>query len=159
MTCEPVATIGHGSASFGLVRVVLESNSVDTIIDVRSQPYSRHAPDFNRGTIESLTAGTGIGYRWMGESLGGRPGDPALVRGDGSLDVAVITASAAFRAGILAVVGLAEGGSVVLLCAEEDPAHCHRASLIAPAVEEAGLSVVHLRHDGTAQAHQPSLGI
>jgi uncharacterized protein (DUF488 family) len=54
---------------------------------------------------------------------------------------------------------LAQGAGVVLLCAEEDPGHCHRSRVIAPALEDMGLQVVHLRHDGTAVPHQDSLGI
>jgi uncharacterized protein (DUF488 family) len=48
---------------------------------------------------------------------------------------------------------------VALLCAEEHPENCHRARVIAPALEEMGVQVVHLLHDGTALPHQDSLGI
>jgi uncharacterized protein (DUF488 family) len=52
---------------------------------------------------------------------------------------------------------LSMGAGVVLLCAEADPAHCHRSTLLAPALVERGHQVIHLFHDGTARPHQPTL--
>ncbi len=54
---------------------------------------------------------------------------------------------------------MAAEANIALLCAEERPEHCHRARLIAPALEERGLHVVHLLHDGSALAHQEPLAI
>ncbi|MBM3695702.1 MAG: DUF488 domain-containing protein, partial [Actinobacteria bacterium] len=56
-----VHTIGHGSAAFSLVAGVLAHHGVATIIDVRSHPYSRHAPEFSRPLLEGLTAASGFG--------------------------------------------------------------------------------------------------
>jgi len=55
------------------------------------------------------------------------------------------------------VAAMASEAGVALLCAEERPEHCHRALLIGPALEERGLRVVHLLHDGTALPHQEPL--
>jgi len=154
-----VYTIGHGRAAFATVAGVLAGHGVATLVDVRSHPYSRHAPEFSRPVLEGLAAASGFGYRWMGDALGGRPGDPSLVGTDGALDEAALRRSPRFRAGLMDLAALASGGTVALLCAEEDPEHCHRARVIAPALEEMGLPVVHLRHDGTAAPHQDSLGI
>jgi len=154
-----VYTIGHGRAPFAAVAEVLAGHGVATLVDVRSHPYSRHAPEFSRPVLEALAATSGFGYRWMGDALGGRPDDPGLVAADGVLDEAALRRSPRFRAGLMDLAALASGGAVALLCAEEDPGHCHRARVIAPALEEMGLQVAHLRHDGTAVPHQDSLGI
>jgi len=154
-----IYTIGHGRASFAEVAAVLEQHRVPTIIDVRSQPVSRHAPEFSRRVLEELAASTGLGYRWMGDVLGGRPGDPALHLPDGSPDYAAIRGSPGFWAALVHLAALSAEAKVALLCAEERPERCHRALLIAPALEELGLRVVHLLHDGTALAHQPPLAI
>jgi uncharacterized protein (DUF488 family) len=154
-----VYTIGHGRAAFVAVAEVLAGHGVATLVDVRSHPYSRHAPEFSRPVLEGLAATSGFGYRWMGDALGGRPDDPGLVAADGVLDEAALRRSPRFRAGLTDLAALAVGGAVALLCAEEDPGHCHRSRVIAPALEEMGLQVVHLRHDGTAVPHQDSLGI
>jgi len=154
-----VYTIGHGRAPFAAVAEVLAGHGVATLVDVRSHPYSRHAPEFSRPVLEGLAATSGFGYRWMGDALGGRPDDPTLVDAGGALDEAALRRSPRFRAGLTDLAALAVGGAVALLCAEEDPGHCHRSRVVAPALEEMGLQVVHLRHDGTAVPHQDSLGI
>jgi uncharacterized protein (DUF488 family) len=154
-----VYTIGHGRAHFAAVAAVLEQYGVATIVDVRSHPQSRYAPDFSRGALEGLAAASGLGYRFMGDALGGRPDDPALLLPDGRPDQDAIRGSPRFRAALVDLAALAGGARVALLCAEEDPEHCHRARLIAPALEEMGLRVVHLRHDGSAMAHQQPLAI
>lgn len=41
---------------------------------------------------------------------------------------------------------------VALICAEEDPARCHRRHLIAPALEAEGFRVEHLRADGSSES-------
>jgi uncharacterized protein (DUF488 family) len=48
---------------------------------------------------------------------------------------------------------------VAILCAEEDPARCHRATLLAPALVARRARVAHLRHDGSVEMHQEALGI
>jgi uncharacterized protein (DUF488 family) len=154
-----IYTIGHGRAGFAEVAAVLERHGVPTIVDVRSQPFSRNAPEFSRRVLEELAAAAGLGYRWMGDVLGGRPEDPSLLLPDGEPDYEAIRRSPGFRAAILHLAALAAGAGVALLCAEERPEQCHRTLLIAPALEEMGLRVVHLLHDGTALAHQQPLAI
>jgi len=154
-----VYTIGHGRARFAEVAAVLQQHGVPTIVDVRSQPFSQHAPDFSRRALEGLAAASGIAYRWMGDALGGRPDDPALLLTDGTPDYEAMRRSPRFRAALTDLGALAAGAGVALLCAEEQPENCHRARLIAPALEEMGLRVVHLLHDGSASPHQESLGI
>lgn len=154
-----VYTIGHGRAPFAAVAEVLAGHGVATLADVRSHPYSRHAPEFSRPVLEGLAAASGFGYRWMGAALGGKPDDPALADAGGALDEAALRRSPRFRAALTDLAALATGGTVALLCAEEAPEHCHRARIIAPVLQEMGLQVVHLRHDGTAVPHQGSLGI
>jgi uncharacterized protein (DUF488 family) len=154
-----IATIGHGRAGFPAVAALLEHHGVVMIVDVRSEPYSRHAPDFARARLETLCAAAGIGYRWMGRHLGGRPDDPALLDVEGRPDPARMGADPGFRAALDTVAALAASAGVVLLCAEEDPGGCHRSTLLAPALEATGHRVVHLRHDGTASPHQDRLDL
>jgi uncharacterized protein (DUF488 family) len=154
-----VFTIGHGAADFAAVAEVLADHGVATIVDVRSHPHSRHAPEFARPVLAGLAAASGFGYRWMGDALGGRPTDPGLLAADGTPEEAALRRSPRFKAALVDLTALAAGAPVVLLCAEEYPGHCHRARVIAPALEEMGLHVLHLLHDGTALPHQDSLGI
>ncbi len=155
---EPtIYTIGHGDASFTDIEALLAHHLVQTLIDVRSQPYSRHAPDFNREALVRLTAAAGLGFRWMGDRLGGRPTAPDLLAADGAPDWRRLAATPAFRGAIAEVAELARGGRTAVLCAERDPTHCHRAVLLAPALAEAGLHVAHILPDGSLEPHHPTL--
>jgi len=154
-----ILTIGHGAQQFPGLLEVLRRHGVAMIIDVRSRPTSRHAPDFAKQHLQGWCAVSGLGYRWMGRALGGLPDDPELVDSEGNLDPAALRASPAFAAAIDTVATIAAGGLTVLLCAEENPAHCHRARVLAPAFIERGHHVLHLRHDGTARKHQDELDL
>lgn len=138
-----VYTIGHGTRGFSAVAAMLDRYRIATLIDVRSQPYSRHAPDFRKETLAVLTRAAGFGYRWLGDTLGGRGEAPD---------------AAAFLASIAQVVALARDAPVVLLCAEGEPDRCHRSTLLAPRLEDAGALVVHILPDGSTRPHQPTLG-
>lgn len=151
-----VYTIGHGTEDFGRFQARCASHGITTVVDVRSQPYSRRAPDFRKETLEELCAEAGLGYRWLGVHLGGRPQDAALRTGD-QPDYEAMRATSGFRAGIAELEGLAANGTVVVLCAETDAATCHRTLLIAPELAETGHEVRHITGDGALTLFQPPL--
>jgi uncharacterized protein (DUF488 family) len=136
-----VYTIGHGAGSFSTLSGFLDRFNIATVIDVRTRPYSRHAPDFRRETLEHLTTSAGFGYRWMGDTLGGLGEAPE---------------PGAFLASLHTVLTLTKEAPVVLLCAETDPAHCHRSTILAPALEQQGARVVHILSDGSTRFQQPT---
>ncbi len=152
-----VFTIGHGPCSFAEIERLLAAHSCQTIVDVRSQPYSRHAPEFNKRPLADLAATAGLGYRWMGDRLGGRPDDPGMRDAGGAPHWDRIAASPGFAAGMAELSELARGGRVAVLCAEREPDHCHRTGLIAPHLEAGGFAVLHILADGSARPHQPPL--
>lgn len=153
-----VYTVGHGARPFATVAVHLLENGVNLIADVRSVPASRHAPDFTKSRLTALATQHGLGYRWLGDRLGGRPDDPALVR-NGVPDWEAVARSAGFAAGMSEMDGLLGAGVVAVLCSELDPANCHRTHLVAPALEARGLRVRHILADGSVAEHQPTLDL
>ncbi len=157
MEHDTIYTVGHGDASFTDVEALLVGHLVQTLLDVRSQPYSRHAPDFNRESLARLAAAAGLGYRWMGDRLGGRPTAPDVLDAAGAPDWRRLAATSPFQAGVQEAAELARGGRTVVLCAERDPTHCHRALLLAPAFEAEGLRVAHILPDGSLRPHHPTL--
>lgn len=152
-----IYTVGHGNAPFQEIERILRLNGVATVVDVRSIPYSKYAPDFRKDTLVELAAAAGLGYRWMGNRLGGHPrGERHSQDGD---DQPSRVDSPSFRGALDEVMALNETGPVALLCAERDPEHCHRRLVLAPELEVRGVEVFHLLPDGTAHRHQPTLGI
>ena len=70
-----IFTIGYGGRETRDFIALLNRYEIDTLVDVRSQPYSRFNPEFTRSALSRVLAGSGISYVFMGESLGGRPDD------------------------------------------------------------------------------------
>ncbi|NIA24272.1 MAG: DUF488 family protein [Gammaproteobacteria bacterium] len=138
-----VYTIGHGANGFPTIAAVLDRHRIATLIDVRSRPYSQHAPDFRRETLSPLAQAAGFGYRWFGDTLGGLGETPH---------------PASLLASLAQVISLARTAPVALLCAEGEPTRCHRSTVLAPRLEDMGARVVHILPDGSTRPHQPTLG-
>jgi uncharacterized protein (DUF488 family) len=146
-----VLTLGHSRHGIAGFVALAKSHGIDTVIDVRGQPYSRFNPQFNRERFAASLEDAGIGYVWEGERLPGRPRDRKLHTTDGAVDWAALRAAPGFAAGIDAVLERAAAGRIALVCAEEDPLRCHRRFLLTPPLIERGARVVHVRGDGRAE--------
>jgi uncharacterized protein (DUF488 family) len=120
------------------------------VVDVRSQPFSRFNPQFNRGRLSAALAEVGMSYDYLGDELGGRPPEPELYDASGRVKYDELARTARFSRGIDRV--LSEPRRAAIMCSEEDPLRCHRRILITPALIERGLAVLHLRGDGTTVA-------
>ncbi len=158
-TTPTIYTIGHGALPFSDLERRLAIHHVHSIVDVRSIPYSKHAPDFRKKPLAGIAAAAGIGYRWLGDRLGGRPDDPTLISADGHPDYERIAATPAFAAGLDEIEALTQTSRVAVLCSELEPEGCHRMTLLSPALEARGFHVMHIQGDGSGRAHQPELGI
>ena len=64
--------------------------------DVRTAPYSRHSPHFNRDALRKELRHDGIAYVFLGHELGGRPKEKQLFR-DGVADYEKMARLAEFR--------------------------------------------------------------
>jgi len=71
-------TIGYGDYPIDRFITVLQNISIDVIIDVRSSPYSRFNPQFNRENLENSLNRSDIGYRYMGKWKGSAHRAPFL---------------------------------------------------------------------------------
>ncbi len=147
-------TIGHSSADPDILFDLLASQGVDVLVDVRSLPYSRFAPQANREVLESISKRRGVRYCFQGTNLGGRPRNGDLLLPNGKPDYERMQNEDNYRQGIGLVQELAADHHVCLMCSEEDPAGCHRALLVAKTLTEAGHRVVHIRHDGTTETQE-----
>jgi uncharacterized protein (DUF488 family) len=155
MTGSPTSdllTIGHSNLPAEQFLSLLKEHSVTTVIDVRSVPFSRRFPWFSSRTLSERLHSKGIAYMSMGETLGGRPDDPALYRDD-IADYQAMAATAEFQAGIDRVVAAAKRQRVCLMCAEREPLDCHRCLLVARALARRGYTIGHILGDGTVEPH------
>ncbi len=66
-------SIGHSIHPTGVFVELIQGHEVESVADVRSMPFSRFNPQFNRHALERDLREAGIRYLFLGEELGGRP--------------------------------------------------------------------------------------
>ena len=155
---EEILTVGHSNHDEGAFLELLRGAGVELIADVRRYPGSRRQPHFERTALAAILLEAGIGYRWLGESLGGRrkpsPDSPnGAWESDQFRGYADHMASDEFAAGLAELEGLARDQRVVVMCAEAWWVRCHR-RLIADVLTARGWRVLHLRANGRLEEHQ-----
>jgi uncharacterized protein (DUF488 family) len=143
-----IHTIGHSNHPIERFVALLASAGIERLIDVRSHPGSRFHPQFNRSALGAALSRAGIDYQWLGDRLGGKPKDPGLLDADGKPDYAKMAATLSFKTAIEALCASADDAPVAIMCAEEDPAKCHRTLLVGPALRTRDVRLLHIRGDG-----------
>ena len=148
-----IYTIGHSDHTIPAFVDLLCKFDVALLVDVRSQPYSRWMPQFNREDLAHDLQEAGIDYISMGDSLGGRPADPALYDpGAERPDYGRMAQTPGYQNGIAQLLDLARAQHVVVMCSEGDYHQCHRHKLITQTLLERGIDVQHIQPDGTTAA-------
>ena len=148
-----IYTIGHSTHPIDQFTALLRQHAIGAIADVRSSPYSRHNPQFNRDTLRDALRATGIAYVFLGEELGARPTDFSCYR-NGKVGYDLLAATPLFQRGLDRVVKGASQFRLALMCAEKDPLDCHRTVLVARRLSERGLAIHHILADGTLETQE-----
>lgn len=149
----PLYSLGYGSRTREEMLHLLLEFGIGVLVDIRSQPYSRFKPEFGYPALQRWLPEAGIQYVYLGNLLGGRPDDVTCYT-DGKVDYAKVREQPFFQDGIARLVALHGGPRpIAMMCSEGKPESCHRARLVAPAVQAAGIPTVHLDEQGTAQPH------
>jgi uncharacterized protein (DUF488 family) len=148
-----VLTIGHSTHSWDRFAALLHRTGATAIADVRSAPYSRHAPQFNRTELSARLTEEGLAYVFLGRELGGRPRDPSLFT-SGIADYEKMAATQSFKMGLARVTEGVQRYRVCLMCSEGDPLDCHRCLLVARWLQDRGMSVGHILADGSIETHR-----
>ena len=145
-------TVGHSNHSVERLVALLRQHGVTIIADVRSQPYSRFAPQFNRELLAPAVTNAGLRYLFLGEELGGRQIGKITALRDRLAAYDQVSTAEGFQHGLALLLGLAERANIAVLCAEEDPTECHRRVWVARALRERGAEIRHIRGDGHLDA-------
>ena len=152
-----VYSAGHGNRSVEALIELLVAAGIRRLVDVRAVPRSRRYPHFGYGPLGAALQAAGIAYEWRGQDLGG------LRRGESDLQHPALKEPAfrafathmegtAFRRAAGDLASGAQDERICIMCAERDPARCHR-SLIADWLVANGHRVTHLVEPGEAREH------
>lgn len=143
-------TIGHSNLQMEGLLDLLLGYEVEMLVDVRTAPFSRYCPQFNRPDLERAIEAAGLQYRFAGHALGGKPLDEELRGEDGVPDYDKIAASACYQDGLRDLETWLARFRVAIMCSEADPLCCHREKLIARSLRARGIAVTHIMPDGSA---------
>jgi uncharacterized protein (DUF488 family) len=147
-----IFTIGHSTLQLEKFVALLHRHGVTTVADVRSAPYSRFSPTFNRETLQASLRENGIGYVFLGEQLGGRPKDPTCYENN-RVSYGKMSKTALFHAGLDRLCQESESHRLAMMCAEQDPVTCHRTLLVARVLASRAVPVLHIHADGSLETH------
>jgi uncharacterized protein (DUF488 family) len=142
-----IYTIGHSNITQESFIEILKSHKLQLIVDVRSTPYSKYVPHFNRENINKSLKENNIRYIFLGSYIGGKPKDEEYYK-DGKVDYDLIAKTEHYKEGINKIMTLNRDENIVLMCSEEDPKSCHRHNLITQSLIKKGFEVIHIRKNG-----------
>ncbi len=135
---------------------LLRAAGVQMLVDVRSQPYSRYSPHFNREALAAALTASGIRYHFMGDSLGGRSQQADLYDpGEERPNYARQRATPHYQEGVRQLLEVAGRRPTAIMCSEGDPAHCHRSLLIGPSLFAFDVVVLDIYPDGQVKVAEP----
>ena len=120
-------SIGYEGRSVLALINELRSRRVNILVDVRSKPFSRK-PGFSKQALEKSLEAAGLGYLWLGKTLGGFG---EIAEGD-----------------IRQLATWQEDHTACLMCFERDPKGCHRDYNIARRLKKYGVRVRHIKDEG-----------
>jgi uncharacterized protein (DUF488 family) len=110
---------------------------------VRAYPASRRHPQFSKQNLRASVEEAGIAYVWEGKALGGM-----------RASYAAHMQTEEFQAAASALAQRKD--RVCIMCAESDPADCHR-SFISDWLVARGHRITHLLDLGAQREHPPRL--
>ena len=155
MQSSPVIwTIGHSNHTFEHFAELLRAEGVEVVVDVRSYPYSRFAPQFNREELDAALRRAGTRYLFFGEELGGRPSLEEHYDEDGHARYDRMAEQPTFMAAVQRLLSGAREHRVALLCSEGQPQECHRRLLVGKVLADHGVALRHILPDGVVHQEE-----
>jgi len=153
----PFYTIGHSTRTIEEFTGMLRETGIALVADVRSVPYSRTNPQYNRDVLPGALEPYQIGYEHIA-ALGGLRGKSPDISPDVNAfwdnasfrNYADYAMGEDFRAGLEHLRALGHGRCCAVMCAEALWWKCHR-RIVADYLLTAGERVIHLMAPGKEQ--------
>jgi uncharacterized protein (DUF488 family) len=150
-----IYTIGHSYIAIEHFIDLLRLHLIEVLIDTRSQPYSRYAPQFNRESLKTSLQQAEITYLYLGDELGGRPREAQYYLPNGKVDYDRLAKAPFYREGLERLKQEAERRCLAIMCSEADYHECHRHKLIARSLVHEDVEVLHIVHSGALAQTDP----
>jgi uncharacterized protein (DUF488 family) len=119
-----IFTIGHSNHPIERFLELLARHRIEVLADIRRFPGSRKHPHFNRERLEASLRAQNIGYEWIEELGGRRPGSKTGestnqgLRNESFRNYADYMSTELFQHGSDKLLALAKERTVAVMCAE-----------------------------------------
>jgi len=154
MSSNTCYTIGHSNHPIEKFLELLEKYNINVVVDARSVPYSKYAPQFNKNNINQELKKSGIDYIFMGDLIGAKINDPHYLK-NGKVDLERLRNKPSFTAGINRIIqGIENNFIIAVMCSEKDPLKCHRFHSISKELKLAETGVKHILEDGEVKSQE-----
>ena len=152
-----IYTVGHSTRPSEVFVGLLTAHGIQTLVDVRTIPRSRHNPQYNADALAATLAEHAIAYVHA-PALGGlrkpRPDSINLGwRNTSFRGYADYMQTPAFQSAIDALIARSEVERTAIMCAEAVPWRCHR-SLVADALTARGIEAREIVSETKATPHK-----
>lgn len=156
MSANRLFSIGYASKPIEVFLAQLKQHGINAIADVRSVPYSKVFYDYHREALITTLKNAGVHYVYLGEELGPRSKDDTHYNEQQQVQFDRLMQSSLYLDGVARLqAGLDKGLNIALMCAEKDPADCHRSLLIGYHLQrQLGMGLQHIKHDGRLETQQ-----
>ena len=151
-----IYTIGHSTQPIEQFLGLVRKHSITAVADVRSSPYSKHAPQYSKDELKNALKLAGIAYVFLGKELGARSDDDTCYIG-GVVSYERLSKTSLFKKGIERVEDGCVQFRVALMCSERDPTECHRTILVSKALAERGADIRHILSSGEIETHKETM--
>lgn len=148
--CSPsiLWSVGHSNHELDAFAELVLVAGIEFLVDVRSYPYSRFAPHFNREELRGAMAERNVRYLFLGEVLGGRPAHDEHYDTDGHALYGPMSQVPAFGEAVDRLLQGARNHRLALMCSCGQPQDCHRRLLVGKVLCERGAELCHILPDG-----------
>ncbi len=153
---DELFTIGHSTHTVDRFMELLLMHGITAMCDVRSSPYSKFNPQFNREAIQPELKKHDIVYVYLGKELGPRSDDPNCYK-SGRVRYDFLAKTDLFQVGLKRVKEGMTSYCIALMCAEKDPIMCHRTILVCRHLEAGGIRIKHILEDGSLEENKESI--
>ncbi len=138
-------TIGHSNYEINYFINIVKKYKINCIVDVRSIPYSKYSPQYNKENIKKLLKINKINYIYMGKEFGAMRTAKTLYTKEGYVDFEKVKYDKDFKLGINRIkVGVEKGYKIAFMCAEKIPSDCHRCILIGRTFKNLGYNIINI---------------
>jgi uncharacterized protein (DUF488 family) len=146
-------TIGYSPYTLHSFADVLKNNDINALADVRSSPYSKFKPEFNRESLKSFLETQNIAYVFLGDCCGARVDNHSYYV-NGKVDYDLVAKDKDFNEGLTRIEEGLKKYRIALMCAEQDPITCHRTILICRNLRN--IRIKHILAQGKIEDHADS---